>query len=100
MSGTLTVSDAEVLERCIKEVQSEPPQYVLLHMGAITSVEDAAIRPFTLFQQAFRSKAKLLICGLPDGVEKTFNRDGVLREAEVVEDLVAGLQVIMKWEKS
>lgn len=99
LNGTLVASDAEVLEHCIKAAQSEPTNYILVNLSGITAAEVDVLRPFTLFQQALRSKAKLVICGLTEATESVLKGGGVLRESELAEDLVAGLQLIMKWEK-
>lgn len=97
--GSLVPSDAVSLEACLKEALSDPAKYYILNMAGLSAVEAGTSRPFTMFQQALRSKSKLLICDLQSEPGKAFRAEGVIRESEVHDDLMSALQAILTEEK-
>src|SRR5690606_13924754 len=93
--GSITVNDGEVLDQCLNEATAEPSQYYILNLGGLVDVEVPACRPFTLFQQGLRANSKLYICDLQADSGKILKTNGVLRESEILPDLMTCLQAIL-----
>lgn len=97
--GSFTQNDVGTLENCLNEIRSEASQYVILNLGGVSAVDQETCRPLTLFQNGIRVDSKLYLCSIQENPGKLLRGAGVLRESEVVPDLLACLQNILAGEK-
>lgn len=97
--GSMTPNDAETLDTCLKEATSQPARYFILNMAGLVNAEAAVSRPFTLFQQGLRASSKLFLCDLQPDAGRVLKGEGVVRESEVMPDLMTALQSILNEER-
>lgn len=97
--GSLAPNDADVLEACTSEALKELARYYILNMSGMRDAEAGASRPFALFQQALRAKSKLYLSDLQGDASRILKAEGVIRDTEVLPDLMSALQAILNEEK-
>ena len=100
LNGTMAEEDLEVFQKCLDEVNTSPPKYLIINLGGLTDISKAAKRPFTMFQTSVRETSNLIICNIDSEVFKTLKQDGVLRESEVQPDLMTALKWILMLERT
>jgi anti-anti-sigma regulatory factor len=95
LTGAVAAEDTIVLQKCLEEVSQDPPKYLILNLGAVTSISKDMLRPFTILQQSVRERSKLFVCNGNAELMKVLRQDGVVREAEVQPDLLQTLKTIL-----
>ena len=98
LTGTITAADTDILQKCIDEIDQSSPKYLILNMGAITSISKDAHSALTIFQRTIRQKSTLIICNVNDDILKILKTDGIIRESEVQSDLMSALKMILSME--
>ena len=97
--GSLAPADGDTLDLCLNEATGELARFYILNLSGLREAEPAASRPFALFQQALRAKSKLYLCDLQSDPGRVLKAEGVVRETELVPDLMSALQTILNEEK-
>lgn len=98
--GAVQPGQEAVLQKSLEETTNAPTRYLVLNMGGVSGFEIEMGRAFTIYQQNLRSHARLFVCNLDPKVLGILKSSGLIREGEVVPDLMGALQQILQIQRS
>lgn len=92
-SGSFGKECLETLERCVKELESQPVKSIVLAFHDVREVESRAISSLVKFQKQIRDrKCGLRLCFLKDDLKKLLLNAGAIRIEEIQGTLLDAIQ--------
>lgn len=100
LKGGLEEGDAAALEECAAAVSVAGEfRYVIVSMAGVQSCAPDADRGFTMLLRGLRERATIFVCQMKSEVERDLKARGLLREEELMPDLISALTKIINLEK-
>lgn len=97
--GSMRNDDGSVLQKCLEETAENSSQFIIVNMGGLSQFEAEMARPFSLFQQALRTQCTLILCNFDAQVLSFCRSSGIVRDGELMNDLMSALQKIISEKK-
>ena len=98
--GAIQQGEENTLQKCLDEVTSARSMYLVLNMGGVSAFQMEMGRAFTIFQQNLRSHSRLFVSNFESKILSQLKGSGLVREAEVVSDLMGALQQILQIQRT
>jgi DNA-binding NtrC family response regulator len=95
--GELRVADSDQVKRCLEEISSAQPKYVIFSLHGFTGYDTVLAGEIVKFQEAIRATgAWLVLCGLEWNMREQMASKGLVVEGEIHPTLKDALQYVLE----
>jgi anti-anti-sigma regulatory factor len=96
ISGSMSEDVSDVLSAILAEISGNPSKYIVLNFAGLSEFSNVQRANLVTFQKGIRDQGcSIVICHLKDDLKKRFLDGGIMRQGEIVKDLISALQFVL-----